>query len=405
MGRMREDIKEKIRDLTESIKDQIIGWRRQIHQYPELSSEEFRTGKFVAEKLREFGVDHVIQNFGGTTGVVGIIKGKHDITVALRADMDALPMEEKTGKPYSSKVKGVMHSCGHDGHTAMLLGAAKVLVQLKENLRGNVKLIFQPCEERQDCRGARTLIQKGVLKNPDVSVIFGLHLFPELPSGVFGTKEGHFLASSDVFKIKIIGKGTHASRPHKGVDPVLVSAQVINALHHIVSRKVDPLHPAVLTIGRINGGFAENIIPESVEMEGTVRTLSLDLRDKIPEWIENTVKGISSAYGASYEFSFKSGNPPVINDKLTTKFVMSMLREFFGYEKVVELEHPTMGGEDFSEYLMKIPGTFIRLGIRNEKKGITAPLHSPLFDIDEEVLSKGSSAFVYLAYRWLEEHS
>ncbi|WP_457622206.1 M20 metallopeptidase family protein [Persephonella sp.] len=399
------NIKEEIKYLAESIKDKIIQWRRRIHEYPELSSEEYRTSEFVADKLEEFGVDKVIRNFGGTTAVVGIIKGQEDITVALRADMDALPMEEKTGKEYSSKIKGVMHSCGHDAHTAMLLGAAKVLVQIKDRLKGNVKLIFQPCEERQDCRGARTLVQKGVLKDPDVSAIFGLHVFPELPAGVFGTKEGHFLASSDVFRIKIIGKGTHASRPHKGVDPVLVSAQVINALHHIVSRKVDPLHPAVLTIGKIKGGYAENIIPEVVEMEGTVRTLSLDLRDMIPVWMEDTIKGVTSAYGARYEFSFKEGNPPVINDRLTTRFTFSMLKDLFGDDRVVELENPTMGGEDFSEYLMKVPGTFIRLGIRNEKKGITAPLHSPIFDVDEDVLPDGSSALAYLAYRWLEEHS
>ncbi|WP_456402174.1 M20 metallopeptidase family protein [Persephonella sp.] len=402
---MNSDIKNKIKILASELKDEIISWRRHIHQNPELSNEEYKTAKFVADKLKKFGVDVVIENFGETPAVVGLIKGKHNITVALRADMDALPMEEKGDKPYKSKVKGVMHSCGHDAHTAMLLGAAKILCGLKEKLQGNVKLIFQPCEERQDCRGARTLVEKGVLENPKVSAIFGIHVFPELPSGVVGTREGHFLASSDGFKIEVIGKGTHASRPHLGVDPVLVSAQVINALHHIVSRKVDPLHPAVLTIGKINGGFAENIIPESVTMEGTVRTLSLNLREKISEWMEETIKGVTSAYGAEYKFSFRAGNPPVINDKLTTRFAISMLRDLLGEDQVVELENPTMGGEDFSEYLLKVPGTFLRLGVRNEKKGITAPLHSPFFDVDEEVLPIGSQSMAYLAYKWLEEHS
>jgi len=397
--------KEEIKKVAQEIKEEIISWRRHIHMYPELSGEEKNTSQFVASKLREFGVDEVIENFGGTTAVVGIIQGRHNITVALRADMDALPMEEKTGKPYASKKSNVMHSCGHDAHTAILLGTAKILTSLKEHLQGNIKLIFQPCEERHDCGGAKKLVKEGVLRNPDVSVIFGLHVFPELPAGKVGTRIGHFMASSDVFTVKIKGKGSHASRPHQGVDSVLVAAQVINTLHHIVSRKVDPLHPAVLTIGRIQGGFADNIIPDEVEMGGTVRTLSLELRDQIPKWMEHAIWGVTMSYGASYEFNYKQGTPPVINDEKATKFALGMMRDILGKENVVELPEPTMGGEDFAEYLQKIPGTFFRLGIRNEKKGIKAPLHSPLFDIDEEVLPLGASVMAYLAYKWVEEHS
>ncbi|WP_297456911.1 M20 family metallopeptidase [Persephonella sp.] len=399
------DAREEIKKLSNQIKDELIQWRRHIHMYPELSAQEHKTAKFVAEKLREFGVDEVIENFGGTTAVVGLIKGKHDITVALRADMDALPMQEKTGKPYASKVPNVMHSCGHDAHTTILLGAAKVLTELKEHLQGNVKLIFQPCEERHDCDGAKKLVEAGVLDNPKVSAIFGAHMFPELPAGKVGTKIGHMMASSDIFHIKIKGKGAHASRPHLGVDPVLVGAQVINSLHHIVSRKVDPLHPAVLTIGRIKGGYADNIIPDEIEMGGTVRTLSLELRDQIPKWMEHTIWGVTLAYGAAYEFDYQHGTPPVINDEKTTKFALGMMKDLLGEENVVELENPSMGGEDFAEYLMKVPGTFIRIGIRNEEKGITAPLHSPLFDIDEDVLPIGVSVMAYLAYKWVEEHS
>ena len=399
------DAREEIRKLSNQIKDELIQWRRHIHMYPELSAQEHKTAKFVAEKLREFGVDEVIENFGGTTAVVGLIKGKHDITVALRADMDALPMQEKTGKPYASKVPNVMHSCGHDAHTTILLGAAKVLTELKEHLQGNVKLIFQPCEERHDCDGAKKLVEAGVLDNPKVSAIFGAHMFPELPAGKVGTKIGHMMASSDIFHIKIKGKGAHASRPHLGVDPVLVGAQVINSLHHIVSRKVDPLHPAVLTIGRIKGGYADNIIPDEIEMGGTVRTLSLELRDQIPKWMEHTIWGVTLAYGAAYEFDYKYGTPPVINDEKATKFALGMMKDLLGEENVVELENPSMGGEDFAEYLMKVPGTFIRIGIRNEEKGVTAPLHSPLFDIDEDVLPIGVSVMAYLAYKWVEEHS
>ncbi|WP_456392679.1 M20 family metallopeptidase [Persephonella sp.] len=397
--------KEEIRKAAQEIKEEIISWRRHIHIHPELSGEEKNTSRFVASKLKEFGVDEVIENFGGTTAVVGIIKGKHDVTAALRADMDALPMQEKTGKPYASRIPNVMHSCGHDAHTAILLGAAKILTGLKEHLQGNVKLIFQPCEERHDCGGAKKLVEEGVLENPDVSAIFGLHVFPELPAGKVGTRIGHFMASSDVFTIKIKGKGAHASRPHQGVDSVLVAAQVINTLHHIVSRKVDPLHPAVLTIGRIQGGYADNIIPDEVEMGGTVRTLSLELRDQIPKWMEHAIWGVTLSYGAAYEFDYRQGTPPVINDEKTTRFALGMMRDLLGKENVVELPEPTMGGEDFAEYLMKVPGTFIRLGIRNEEKGIKAPLHSPLFDIDEDALPVGASIMAYLAYKWVEEHS
>ncbi|NPA12660.1 MAG: amidohydrolase [Aquificae bacterium] len=399
---MRE-VEKVIKKLSQEIKEDIISWRRHIHMNPELSGQEFGTAKFVADLLREFGVDEVVENFGGTTAVVGLIKGKHSETVALRADMDALPMEEKTDKPYASKVPKVMHSCGHDAHTSILLGAAKILTTLKEYLQGNVKLIFQPCEERHDCDGAKKLVEAGVLENPKVSAIFGMHVFPDLPVGYVGTREGNFLAFSDIFRVKIKGKGTHAARPHQGIDPVLIASQVVNAMHHVVSRRVDPLEPAVLTIGKINGGFAENIIPDTVEIGGTVRAFDLELRKQFPVWIEDVVAGTTKAYGAGYEFQYEAGNPPVINDKRTTRFALSMMRQLLGDDKVVEIEKPSMGGEDFSEYLMKVPGTFIRLGVSNPEKGIKAPLHSPFFDIDEDALPIGSAVMSYLAYKWVEE--
>ncbi|NPA52950.1 MAG: amidohydrolase [Aquificae bacterium] len=400
-----EEIKKNIRELSFNIKDEVINWRRHIHMYPELSGEEEKTAKFVAQKLKEIGVDEVIENFGGTTAVVGLIKGKHNVTVALRADMDALPMIEKIEVPYRSKYEGVMHSCGHDAHTAILLGAAKVLVEMKKYLMGNIKLIFQPCEERHDCDGAKKLIEAGVLENPEVSAIFGMHMFPELPAGKVGTKPGYFMASSDIFKVVIKGKGSHASRPHLGVDPVVIASQAISSIHHIVSRKVDPLHPAVVTIGKIEGGYAENIIPDEIKFSGTVRTLSIELRDEIPKWMEHTIWGITLAYGGAYKFEYEHGTPPVINDEKTTKFALGMMKDLLGEENVIELEHPSMGGEDFGEYLLKVPGTFIRIGIRNEEKGITAPLHSPVFDIDEDALPVGVAVMSYLAFKWVEEHS
>ena len=405
MGLSPLEVKEKIKNLSWANKDKYIDWRRHIHMYPELSGQEIKTAKFVANKLREIGVDTVIENFGGTTAVVGLIKGKHDITVALRADMDALPMQEKRDVPYKSRIPNVMHSCGHDAHTAILLGAADVLVKMKDHLQGNVKLIFQPCEERMDCDGAKKLIEEGVLENPKVSAIFGVHMFPELPIGKVGTRIGNFMASADIFKVRIKGKGSHASRPHMGVDPILIASQTINSLHHIVSRKVDPLHPAVLTIGKISGGFAENIIPDEVEFAGTVRTFDMELRKQIPKWMEHTIWGTTLSYGGAYEFEYTEGTPPVINDEKTTKFAISMMRDLLGKDAVVELEHPSMGGEDFGEYLLHVPGTFIRLGIRNEEKSITAPLHSSLFDIDEDVIPIGVSVMSYLAFKWVEEHA
>ncbi|WP_297447072.1 amidohydrolase [Desulfurobacterium sp.] len=386
---------------AQEIKDFVVGLRRRIHQYPELSGREFRTSELVADTLRSLGVDEVIENFGDTTAVVGLIKGNGDKTVALRADMDALPIGEETGKPYASKIKGVMHACGHDAHTAMLLGAAKLLVKHRDKLKGNVKLIFQPCEERQDCRGAKKLVAAGVLKNPDVGTIFGLHVFPELETGKVATCPGAVLASSDVFSIKIHGKGTHASKPHMGIDTVLIASQVVNTLHHIVSRRVDPLDPAVLTIGTIRGGEAENVIPDTVEMTGTIRTLIEDVRKKIPLWIEEALRGITAAYGGSYEFEYAEGTPPLINDKKVTEFAMNSLKEFLGEENVLYLEKPSMGGEDFAEYLKIVPGTYFRLGTGNKKKETTFPLHNPKFDIDEDALPVGTAVLSFLAFKWL----
>jgi amidohydrolase len=399
-----EELKRIIEQLSKEFKEEVVELRRDLHQHPELSGREFRTARVVAEKLKEYGVDEVVENFGGTTAVVGIIEGKGDRCVALRADMDALPTEEKTGKPYASKVEGVMHSCGHDAHTAMLVVAAKVLCSIKDRLNGKVKLIFQPCEERSDCAGAARLIKAGVLENPKVSAIFALHVFPELPTGVVGTKPGPFLASADTFRISIKGKSAHASRPHQGIDPVLIAAQAVNALHHIVSRSINPLKPAVLTVGKIEGGFAENVIPDEVKMAGTVRTLDPEVREELPRLIEKTLCGVTSAYGGSYQFTFEEGTPPLINDPKTTYFALEKAKELLGPERVVLIEEPSMGGEDFAEYLRQVPGTYLRLGVGNKEKGIVYPLHSSKFDLDEDALPVGVALLSYLAAAYLKEY-
>ncbi len=391
----------KVRNSAERIKEEIISWRRHLHMYPELSGKEKKTAAFIAEKLRSFGVEEIYTDYGNTPSVVAYVrseKGKGKKAVALRADIDALPIEEKNDVPYRSRVEGVMHACGHDAHTAMLLGAAKILVSFKEHLERDVKLIFQSCEEYPPCSGAKALVEAGVCD--DVEVIFAQHVYPELPSGVIGARKGAMMAAADFFRIKLIGKSAHASKPHMGVDPILMAAQVINSVHHIVSRKIDPFETAVITIGKIQGGYAPNQIPDEVTMEGTVRTFDENLREQIVEWLEKAVWGTSLAYGGAYKFDYVEGYPPVINDGNATEFGRKVAERLFGEGSYVCLPKPSTGGEDFAYYLKKVKGAYFRLGIRNEKKGIIHPLHSAYFDVDEDVLPAGAAFMAGLALGW-----
>ncbi|NPB04790.1 MAG: amidohydrolase [Aquificae bacterium] len=392
---------EAVKGAALELKEEVIGWRRHLHQNPELPGEENETAAFVAETLRSLGVDEVYEGVGGTPSVVAYVfppggnKGK---AVGLRADIDALPIEEKSAVPYRSRKKGVMHACGHDAHTAMLLGAAKILVDFRDRLRRPVKLIFQSCEEFPPCSGAKALVEAGVCD--DLEVVFAQHVYPELPTGTIGARKGPMMAAADFFKIRLIGKSAHASKPHMGVDPILMAAQVINSVHHIVSRKVDPFQPAVITIGKIRGGFAPNQIPDEVDMEGTVRTFDETLRKKIVEWLEKAVWGTSLAYGGAYEFEYQEGYPPVVNDDRATEFGQRVAEKLFGPQSFVCLPRPSTGGEDFAYYLKKVPGAYFRLGIRNEEKGIVHPLHSAYFDVDEDALPLGTAFMAGLALGW-----
>jgi amidohydrolase len=325
-----------------------------------------------------------------TYSVVAYV-GEGEKTVGLRADIDALPIEEKNEVPYRSRVKGVMHACGHDAHTAMLLGAAKILKKLRDSgkLKNRVKLIFQSCEEYPPCSGGKRLVEAGVCD--DLDTIFAQHVYPELPSGVIGAKEGPMMAAADFFKIKLIGKSAHASKPHMGIDPILMAAQVINTVHHIVSRRVNPFHPAVITIGKIQGGYAPNQIPDEVLLEGTVRTFDEENRKNIKSWLEKAVWGITLSYGGAYEYDYIEGYPPVINDKGAVEFGKTVVEKLFGEKHFEFLKEPSTGGEDFAYYLQKVKGAYFRLGIRNEEKGIIHPLHSAYFDIDEDVLPVGAA--------------
>ena len=394
-------LSEKIKELSQALKAELIEWRRHLHMYPELSGKEHKSAEFIVEKLRSFGVEEIYENVANTPSVVAYIrspKGKGKKAVALRADIDALPIEEKNDVPYRSRVKGVMHACGHDAHTTMLLGTAKLLNDLKEHLERDVKLIFQSCEEYPPCSGAKALVEAGVCD--DVEVIFGIHVYPELPSGVIGTKKGAVMAAADFFRIKLIGKSAHASKPHMGIDPILMSAQVINAIHHIVSRKVDPFDPAVVTVGKIEGGYAPNQIPDEVLMEGTVRTFDEDLRQKIADWLEKAVWGITLSHGGNYKFEYIEGYPPVINSPEVVDFGEKVARELFGEGSFVCLARPSTGGEDFAYYLKKGKGAYFRLGTYNEEKGTVNPLHSAYFNIDEDILPVGTAFLTGLGLNW-----
>ncbi len=395
--RMLEEIKEKVSSLNA----RLVNIRRDIHSHPELSGMEHRTSRLVARLLRECGID-VREGVGGY-GVVGVLKGaKQGGVVGIRADMDALPMDDIKDKPYASKVKGVMHACGHDVHTTVLLGVAMVLSSIKDRLRGTVKFIFQPSEESGP-GGAKSMIEDGALEEPAPQIMLALHCYPELEVGKVGCKDGVMTASSDRFTITVKGRSGHASRPHQTVDAILVASMTISAIQHIVSRRTDPLHHAVISIGTINGGTAPNIIADRVEMKGTVRTLDKDVRQKIPHYIELILEGITTATDATYDFHYEFGSPSVMNNPRVTDLAREAIKEALGSTALVELEEPQMGSEDFAYFAERVPATFLRLGTANPRKGITSSLHTPDFDVDEDAIGVGVTALSWITIKYLLE--
>lgn len=398
-----------IKDMAFSLRDEIIGWRREIHQHPEIGLETPVTSQFVASLLKGWGVQ-VKEGVGGF-GVVGTIEGKktpaqgqsgvREKVIALRADMDALPIQEETGVPYASKVPGRMHACGHDGHVAMLLGAARILSQLKNEFSGKVKFIFQPGEE--GAGGARLMIQDGALDDPRPDLIFGAHLGVLWPvkSGQVGVKEGPIMAASDRFTVTVNGRGGHGATPHQTVDPVVIAAQIVMGLQTIISRNLDPLVSAVITVGIIQAGTAPNVIPETCTISGTVRYLDKAVGALIVKRIKEVAEGIAAAMGASATVDYSYGYPPVINHKEAVEFLSRSLSSFIGPENVVFVSQPIMGGEDMAYYLEEIPGAFFTLGSGSPDKGTTYPHHHPRFNIDEEVLPLGSAIFVKLCLDYL----
>ena len=369
-----------VKRLGEKYLQHMINLRETIHMYPEDGFSEFTTSKIIIEELEKLGIK--VQKNVAKTGVVGLIEGKYPgKTVLLRADMDALKIQEQADVEYKSKIDGMMHACGHDGHVAGLLGAAMILNELKDNLHGNVKLVFQPAEERDG--GALPMIEEGVLENPKVDAAFAAHLWGYLNEGEVHLKEGPMMASPDIFNIKVIGKGGHGAVPQESIDPIVITCQLVNSLQTIVSRKINPLDPVVITCGRIQGGDCHNVIPNEVELEGTIRTFNEETRNWVPKVMEDLIRGITTSQGAAYEFKYEPKYPALINDKYMTSFAKESLKKVVGEENVFDLKEPNMGGEDFAYFAQKVPSAFIFVGIANNK---SEPVihHNPYFKWDSK---------------------
>jgi len=377
------------RKLAQDEKETIIKTRRALHRIPETAFCEKKTSAFLSKYLKELGLE--VETGIAKTGVVGLLKlGKPGKTLMIRADMDALPLEEDTGLPFASTHDGCMHACGHDAHMAMVLGTASILSRIKEKLGGHIKFVFQPAEEGPG--GAKPMIDAGVLENPKVDFAIGCHVHDAV-EGMIGVKAGHVLAANDRFDLRILGKGGHGAMPHLCVDPIDVGVQVINALQRIASRQMNPLSAFVLTIGRFHAGSSFNIIPEDAEMAGTTRTFDRNIWDSMKEQMERTIKGVCGATGAGYEFKYSRGYPPTVNDAALAEIVNRCAVEVVGEENVFEPE-PIMAGDDMSFFLEKVPGFFFFLGVGHEN---SAPLHNSRFDFNEEVLPKGVEMYLRLA--------
>ena len=377
-----------IRDAAKRIEPSLIEIRRDIHAHPELGFEEVRTAGVVARELARLGVSHATGV--GRTGVVGVIEGgRPGPVLAIRADMDALPIEEATSLPYKSTVPGKMHACGHDGHTAMLLGAAKYLADAR-NFVGTAVLIFQPAEEGG--AGARAMLRDGLFDRFGIQEVFGMHNYPSMPIGQFAIRSGPIMASIDSIAIKLEGKGSHAAWPHLGVDPVLVGAQIVNALQSIVARNVDPLEAAVISICVFQAGQADNVIPQNATLRGTVRTLSPAVRELVKKRVYDVVEGTAKLHGAKADLSYSPGYPVLVNNESRAAFAASVAAEIAGKDKVDRNTPPLMGAEDFAYMLEERPGAFIYVG-----NGDSAMLHHPAYDFNDDAIPLGTSYWVRLA--------
>ncbi|WP_411681576.1 M20 metallopeptidase family protein [Clostridium thailandense] len=382
--------------MANELKKELIELRRDFHMHPELGYEEHRTSDFIKTFLKKEGIEY--RETAGT-GVCGIIRGKGQKTIALRGDIDALPLQDKKSCDYSSKTNGKMHACGHDAHTTILLGAAKVLNSIRNELNGNVKLFFEPAEETTG--GAKVMIQEGILEEPHVDMILGLHVEENLEVGKIGVKMGVVNAASNPFTIKIKGRGAHGARPHTGVDPVVIASSVVLALQNIISRELPPTDPAVLTIGSIHGGTAQNIIPEEVTIAGIIRVMTTEHRVYVKQRLVEVVEGIVHSMRGKCEINIEESYPCLYNDDTAVQQLLASAEKVIGRDNIKMLQSPSMGVESFAYFSLERPAAFYYLGSRNESKGIVHPAHGSLFDIDEDCLPIGVAVQCQTAFEYL----
>ncbi|PMB00669.1 hydrolase [Fischerella thermalis CCMEE 5268] len=391
----------RIKDLATTIAPRLIEIRRHIHSHPELSGQEYQTAAFVAGVLSSSGLH--VQEGVGKTGVIGELQGTGEDKriLAIRTDMDALPIQERSGLEFASRIEGIMHACGHDVHTTVGLGTAMILAQIAEEISGKVRFLFQPAEEI--AQGASWMVADGAMDQ--VSGILGVHVFPSIPAGSVGVRYGALTAAADDLEIIIMGESGHGARPHEAIDAIWIASQVITTLQQAISRTQNPLRPVVLSIGKINGGRAPNIIADKVQLLGTVRSLHPETRANLPNWIERIVASVCNSYGAKYQVNYRQGIPSVQNDYFLTQLLQSSAEEAWGSDRVQVLPEPSLGAEDFSVYLEYSPGSMFRLGVGFKDRVMNYPLHHPQFEIDESAIVTGVVTMAYTAYRYWQQVS
>ena len=384
-----------IKDTAQKFAPRLIEIRRHIHAHPELSGEEHQTSAYIAGVLSSYGLN--VKEEVGKTGVVGELSGSGSDrrTLAIRTDMDALPIQESAPLNFASCKPGIMHACGHDVHSTLGVGTAMVLSQLSEQLPGNIRFLFQPAEEI--ALGAKWMVKDGAIEGVDA--IYGVHVFPSIPARKVGIRYGALTSAADEIEIIIEGESGHGARPHQAIDAVWIAAQIVTTLQQAISRTQNTLHPIVLSIGKIEGGRAPNVIADRVKMMGTVRSLHPDSHANLPQWIENIIKGICQIYGAKYQLDYRRGVPSVHNDDKLTQIIESATREAWGDESVQILQEPSLGAEDFSIYLDKVPGCMFRLGVGHGGE-INYPLHHPKFEVDEDAIVTGVVTLAYAACKY-----
>ncbi|MGL5437226.1 MAG: M20 metallopeptidase family protein [Lachnospiraceae bacterium] len=396
-------ISETIKNLANQLQEELIQVRRDIHQSPELGHEEYETCAYIQKQLAGLGLE--VQGNVAGTGVVALLKGSQEgRTVMLRADIDALPIEEKTGLPFSSLHKGKMHACGHDAHTAILIGAAKLLVNLREHLKGNVKFVFQPAEEANPT-GAGCMLEDGVMENPTVDAVVATHMWPDIPAGQYGVRMGSVMAAPDFYRLEITGNGSHGSQPEKGIDPILIGHEIYSAFQNIPTHFAGVLNPIVVSVTSFRAGTCNNAFPDTSLLEGTVRSYDEKLRSQIPVIMEDIIRSIVTRYGASYEFSYRMGAMAVVNDEKIARLTTEAITKLYGADSIAATPYPAMTGEDFSLFMQHAPGVYFWTGVKNKEKNCIYPLHDPRFTIDEDVLSQTAAAMAQIAVDYLEQEN